>query len=85
MQLYYTGVNYLTENPEDINLCVDEHFVSAQLMITSEDGIILTTSRQKDRDSGYSQCRYRRCTPYKRSKSLERRGQMVHGTWKYHQ
>ena len=23
MQLYYTGVNYLTENPEDINLCVD--------------------------------------------------------------
>ena len=39
MQLYYTGVNYLTENPEDINLCVDEHFVSAQLMITSEDGI----------------------------------------------
>ena len=47
MQLYYTGVNYLTENPEDINLCVDEHFVSAQLMITSEDGIHFDNIKDK--------------------------------------
>lgn len=39
MYLYYTGVNYLTENPEDINLCVDEQFVSAQLRLISEDGL----------------------------------------------
>lgn len=38
MQLYFTGVNYLVENPENINHCVDEQFVSAQLMITSENG-----------------------------------------------
>lgn len=38
MYLYYTGVRYLEENPEDINLCVDEQFVSAQMMLTSEDG-----------------------------------------------
>ena len=47
MQLYYTGVNYLTENPEDINLCVDEHFVSAQLKVTSEDGIHFDNIRDK--------------------------------------
>ena len=47
MQLYYTGVNYITENPEDINLCVDEHFVSAQLMITSEDGIHFDNIKDK--------------------------------------
>lgn len=38
MYLYYTGVRYLEENPEDINLCMDEQFVSAQMMLTSEDG-----------------------------------------------
>ena len=47
MQLYYTGVNYLTENPEDINLCVDEHFVSAQLKITSEDGFHFDNIKDK--------------------------------------
>ena len=47
MQLYYTGVNYLTENPEDINLCVDEHFVSAQLKITSEDGLHFDNIKDK--------------------------------------
>ena len=39
LYLYYTGVNYTVENPEDINLCLDEQFVSAQMMITSEDGM----------------------------------------------
>ena len=30
LYLYYTGVRYLVENPEDINLFLDEQFVSAQ-------------------------------------------------------
>ena len=47
LYLYYTGVNYLVENPEDINLCVDEQFVSAQMMITSEDGIHFDNIRDK--------------------------------------
>ena len=74
MQLYYTGVNYLTENPEDINLCVDEHFVSAQLKITSEDGFHFDNIKDKKtvipviHDAGD-----RRCTPHKRPESLERR------------
>lgn len=38
LYLYYTGVRYLVENPEDINLFLDEQFVSAQMLITSEDG-----------------------------------------------
>lgn len=47
MNLYYTGVNYLVENPEDINLCIDEQFDSAQLMITSEDGIHFDNIKDK--------------------------------------
>lgn len=39
MCLFYTGVRYLEENPEDTNLCVDEQFVSAQMLATSEDGV----------------------------------------------
>lgn len=39
MYLFYTGVRYLVENPEDVNLHLDEQFASAQMMITSEDGI----------------------------------------------
>ena len=31
LYLYYTGVRYLVENPEDINLFLDEQFVSAQI------------------------------------------------------
>ena len=47
MYLYYTGVNYLVENPEDINLCVDDQFVSAQMLMTSEDGIHFDNIRDK--------------------------------------
>ena len=47
MQLYFTGVNYIVEKPEDINLCVDEQFVSAQLMMTSEDGIHFDNIKDK--------------------------------------
>lgn len=47
MYLYYTGVNYLKENPEDINLCVDEQFVSAQMCLVSEDGIHFDNIKDK--------------------------------------
>lgn len=39
MYLYYTGVNYIEEDPENINHCLNDNFISAQLMITSEDGM----------------------------------------------
>lgn len=39
MYLYYTGVNYIEENPENINHCLNDNFISAQLMITSGDGM----------------------------------------------
>ena len=47
MYLYYTGVNYLKENPEDINLCSDEQFVSAQLRLISEDGVHFDNIKDK--------------------------------------
>ena len=78
LYLYYTGVNYTVENPEDLNLCLDEQFVSAQMMITSEDGMQFDNS-----NSGYSKFANRRCKTHKRSKSLERRGRLVYGAWKY--
>ncbi len=39
MHIFYTGVNYTEEDPENINLCLNDNFISAQLMITSENGI----------------------------------------------
>lgn len=39
LYLFYTGVRYLAENPEDINLHLNEQFASAQMMVTSEDGV----------------------------------------------
>ena len=47
LYLYYTGVHYLEENPEDVNLCVNERFVSAQMMLTSEDGIHFDNIKDK--------------------------------------
>ncbi len=38
LYLYYTGVRYLEKDPEDIHRCLNDQFVSAQLLITSEDG-----------------------------------------------
>ncbi len=35
LYLFYTGVNYLEENPEDINQCQNDQFLAAQLMISS--------------------------------------------------
>lgn len=38
MYLFYTGVNYTVEDPENINHCLHDQFQAAQLMITSKDG-----------------------------------------------
>ena len=47
MYLYYTGVNYVEEDPENINHCLNDNFISAQLMITSEDGMIFDNISDK--------------------------------------
>lgn len=39
MHLFYTGVNYTHEDPENINCCINGAFISAQLSISSEDGM----------------------------------------------
>lgn len=39
LYLYYTGVRYSGEMPEDIHCCPPGQFVSAQMMLVSEDGI----------------------------------------------
>ncbi len=38
MYLFYTGVRYEKPNPDNIHKCLDEQFVSSQMMISSEDG-----------------------------------------------
>lgn len=38
LHLFYTGVNYSVYDPENINCCLNDQFVSAQLHISSEDG-----------------------------------------------
>ncbi|MGN0677644.1 MAG: glycoside hydrolase family 32 protein [Ruminococcus sp.] len=47
MHIFYTGVNYTEEDPENINLCLNDNFISAQLMITSENGIIFDNFSDK--------------------------------------
>lgn len=49
LYLYYTGMRYLEENPEDINLCYNNQSVSAQMLITSEDGFRIDNIRDKRR------------------------------------
>ena len=39
LYLFFTGVHYDKIDPEDIHLALDDEFASAQLMITSEDGM----------------------------------------------
>ncbi len=39
MYLFYTGVHYLKPDPENIHCCLDHQMESAQLMISSEDGM----------------------------------------------
>ncbi|MCI7130496.1 MAG: glycoside hydrolase family 32 protein [Lachnospiraceae bacterium] len=38
LHLFYTGVHYDKTDPENIHMCLDDAFSSAQLGITSEDG-----------------------------------------------
>lgn len=47
LYLFYTGVNYAQEDPENINLCLNDKFTAAQLMITSEDGFHFDNIRDK--------------------------------------
>ena len=47
MYIYYTGVRYLEQDPEDIHRCLNDKFVSAQMMITSEDGEVFDNIKDK--------------------------------------
>ena len=47
LYLFYTGVNYLEENPEDINQCQNDQFLAAQLMISSDDGMTFDNVKRK--------------------------------------
>ena len=47
MYLYYTGVNYLEEDPENINHCRNDQFLSAQMMISSTDGMTFDNLKEK--------------------------------------
>jgi len=47
LYLYYTGVNYFEENPEDINQCRNDQFLAAQMMISSDDGMTFDNVKRK--------------------------------------
>lgn len=47
LYLYYTGVHYRKPDPEDIHVCLEDAFVSAQLMLPSEDGYHFDNFRGK--------------------------------------
>ncbi len=47
MYIYYTGVRYLTENPEDIHTCPGDNFASSQMMLISGDGESFDNMNQK--------------------------------------
>ena len=47
LYLFYTGINYAEENPENVNLCLNGDFTAAQLMITSEDGVHFDNIKNK--------------------------------------
>lgn len=47
LYLCYTGMRYLEENPEDINLCYQNRSEASQMMITSEDGFHIDNIRDK--------------------------------------
>lgn len=38
MHLFYTGVHYTEPDPENINCCLNDNFISSQLHISSENG-----------------------------------------------
>lgn len=47
MNLFYTGVHFHETNPEDIHVCLNDQFESAQLMISSEDGFRFDNAGEK--------------------------------------
>lgn len=47
LYLYYTGVDYAEEDPENINLCLNDDFIAAQLMVTSDDGVHFDNIKDK--------------------------------------
>lgn len=38
LYIYYTGVRYVEEDPENTTLCLNDDFISSQMMVTSKDG-----------------------------------------------
>ncbi len=47
LYLFYTGVNYTEEDPDNINCCINDTFTAAQMRITSEDGFHFDNIRDK--------------------------------------
>lgn len=47
LYLYYTGVRYLEEDPEDTNLYANGQFESSQMMLVTEDGIHFDNIKNK--------------------------------------
>lgn len=47
LYLVYTGVRYEVVNPEDPHTCLDDQFESAQIMITSDDGMTFDNKQGK--------------------------------------
>ena len=47
LYLVYTGVRYEVVNPEDPHTCLDDQFESAQIMITSDDGMTFDNKEGK--------------------------------------
>lgn len=47
LYLYYTGVRYDEVNPKDVHLCLNEHFTSCQMMLTSENAEEFDNYRDK--------------------------------------
>ncbi len=39
LHLFYTGADYTTENPENVNTCLDDIFTASQLSLISENGV----------------------------------------------
>lgn len=47
LYLYYTGVDYASEDPENINLALNGEFTAAQLLLTSDDGKVFDNFNSK--------------------------------------
>lgn len=45
--LFYTGVHYFKSDPDNVHSCLNDQFESAQLMITSDDGVRFDNFKNK--------------------------------------